>query len=210
MNCIVVGIHLSHCFTINISGETYIEPGVPYKVTCTVSEFLENRRTSYSAIISSDNITQFTIVHLASGECVYRTPTGVPLCPSSLCSCDTDGLATHWIYNTPTDLASSVTFRCSSKNNARTLTSSEPFIPAIPSKCLLFRVNESCYSEGRQLILFKELCVSRFEVHAVCFGCITYTCTICVYFKCAKYILLLSNRYYTETMIMYSYYSLHQ
>ena len=167
MNCIVVGIHLSHCFTISISGETYIEPGVPYSVTCTVSEFLKNRRTGYSAIISSEDITTFVIVHHVTGQCYYRTPTSTSLCSSSLCSCDTDGLATHWIYNTPTDLASSVTFRCSSKNNARTLTSSEPFIPAIPSKCLLFRVNESCYSEGRQLILFKELCVSRFEVHAV-------------------------------------------
>jgi len=131
------GIHCMWCFTINISGETYIEPGVPYKVTCTVSHFLKNRRTGYSAIISSYDITQFVIVHVVTGECVYRTSTGTPLCPSSLCSCDTDGLATHWIYNTPTDLASPVTFRCESRNEG-ILTSSEKLIPTIPSKCLVF------------------------------------------------------------------------
>ena len=130
------GIHCIWCFTINISGETYIEPGVPYNVTCTVSEFLENRRTGYSANISSaDDITQFIIIHVATGECVYRTSTGTPLCQSSICACDTDGLATHWIYNTPTDLASSVVFRCDSKSNTGILISSEPFIPSIASKC---------------------------------------------------------------------------
>ena len=159
MNCIVVGIHLSHCFTISISGETYIEPGVPYKVTCTVSQFLKNRRTSYTAFISSDDIAEFVIFHGVTGQCVYRVPASTSPCPSSLCSCDTDGLATHWIYNTTTDLASSVTFRCSSKNNATKLTSSEPCIPTIPSKCLVFRVNNSCYSEGRQILFLRIMCI---------------------------------------------------
>jgi hypothetical protein len=156
VNCIVVGIHLSHCFTINIAGETYIEPGVPYNVTCTVSEVLENRKTSYSAILSNGDITEISIYHVVTGECIYRTLTASPLCPSSLCSCDTDGLATHCIYSTPTDLALSVTFRCESKNNESILTSSASFIPAIPSKCLVFMVNKSCYSEGRQLICLKN------------------------------------------------------
>ena len=133
--CVVVGIHLSHCFTINVSGKTYIEPGVPYKLTCTVSEALENRHTTYSAILSNGGITEIEIIDVQTGECVYRASNGTPLCPSSICSCDTDGLATHWIYYTPTDLASSVTFICDSKNNEGTLTSSEQFIPAIPSKC---------------------------------------------------------------------------
>ena len=158
MNCIVVGIHLSHCFTINISGEIYIEPGVPYKVTCTVSEFIKNIQTRYSAIISSDDITEIFIYQTVAGECVYRTSIGTPLCPSSLCSCDTDGLATHWSYNTPTDLASSVAFRCSSKENA-TITSSEELIPAIPCKCLVFRVNKSCYSELRQILYLRIMCI---------------------------------------------------
>ena len=130
-------IHCMWCFTISISGETYIEPGVPYKITCTVSHFLKNRRTSYIAIISEDDIAQITIIHVATGECVYRTPTGAPLCPSSLCSCDIDGFATNWTYNTPTDLASSVAFRCDSKNNEGTVTSSETFIPVFASECLV-------------------------------------------------------------------------
>ena len=128
------GIHCIWCFTISISGETYIEPGVPYKVTCALSEFLKNRRTGYSAIISNADIIDFVIIHLVTGECVYRTYTGSPLCQSSICACDTDGLATHWIYNTPTDLASSVAFRCDSKNNEGKLISSEQLIPTIPSK----------------------------------------------------------------------------
>ena len=138
------GIHCMWCFTINISGETYIKPGVPYKVTCTVSHFLKNRRTSYNAIITSDDITQFDIAHVATGECVYMTLTGALLCQSSLCSCDTDGLATHCIYNTPTDVVSSVTFRCESKNNEGIFTNSEPFIPAIASKCLVLDLIKFC------------------------------------------------------------------
>ena len=158
MNCIVVGIHLSHCFTISISGETYIEPGVPYKVTCTVSHFLKGRRTGYSATISSDDISEISIYHTVADECVYRITIGTPRCPSSLCSCDTDGLATHWTYNTPTDLALSVAFRCSSTENA-TITTSEALIPAIPCKCLVFRVNKSCYSELRQILFLRIMCI---------------------------------------------------
>ena len=129
------GIHCIWCFTINISGETYIEPGVPYNVTCTVSEFLENRRTGYSAIISSADIIDIVIIHLVTGECVYRSPTGTPLCQSSICACDTDGLATHWIYNTPTDVSSTVTFRCTSTDSDAISHTSDPWTPTVPSKC---------------------------------------------------------------------------
>jgi hypothetical protein len=148
VNCIVVGIHLSHCFTISISGETYIEPGVPYKVTCTVSEFLENRKTTYTAIISNDDITRYTILDSKIGGCNYKTRiTSFSLCQSSICSCDMNGLATHWTYNTPTNLVTMVTFRCESKRNETQLANSEGLIPTIPSKCLVFRVNKSCNSE---------------------------------------------------------------
>jgi hypothetical protein len=160
VNCIVVGIHLSHCLAINISGDTNIETGVPYKVTCTVSEFKENRRTAYSAIIIDEDITELVIYHLASGECVYRTNNGTPTCPSSVCSCDTDGLATHWIYTTPTNFASSVTFRCNSKSNGGSLTYSEPFEPTIVSKCIVFMVNNPAILKEDKFV-FKELCVSR-------------------------------------------------
>jgi hypothetical protein len=143
------GIHCIWCFTISISGETYIEPGVPYKVTCTVSDFLENRRTIYSASISNDDITDFVIIDLTTGGCIYRTPASFPSCQSSLCSCDMDGLATHWTYSTPTDLSSSVTFRCTSKNNEGYLNSSVRWIPTVPSKCFVFKLNKVCYYEGR-------------------------------------------------------------
>jgi hypothetical protein len=173
VNCIVVGIHLSHCFTINISGETYIEPGVPYKVTCTVSDFLKNRRTTYSAIISSDDITELIILDRVTGGCNYKTPiTSYSLCQSSICSCDMNGLSTHWAYTTPTDLAVMVTFRCSSKNNAGEEASSGTLIPAIPSKCLVFMVNKSCYSEKRQILFLANyvqivLVVSHIHVRYV-------------------------------------------
>jgi hypothetical protein len=143
------GIHCIWCFTISISGETYIEPGVPYNVTCTVSEFLENRKTIYSAIISNHDITDFAIIDTTTAGCLYRAPTSVLSCQSSLCSCDMDGLATHWTYSTPTDLSSSVTFICTSKNNEGSLIGSVLWIPIVPSKCFAFKLNKVCYYEGR-------------------------------------------------------------
>ena len=143
------GIHSIWCFTINISGETYIEPGVPYKVTCTVSDFLENRRTFYSASTSNDDTTEFDIIDRTTAGCVYRRITSSPPCQSSICSCDMDGLATHWTYITPTDLSSSVTFICTSKNNEGSLIGSVPWIPTVPSKCFVFKLNKVCYYEGR-------------------------------------------------------------
>ena len=107
------GIQCVWCFTISISGETYIEAGVPYMVTCNVSSFVNNRRTTYSTIISDNDRIDFYIAHSTTSGYYYEDSTnGFTVCPNSLCSCDTDGLATHWIYNTPTDLASPVTFRC--------------------------------------------------------------------------------------------------
>ena len=143
-----IGIHCIWCFTISISGETYIEPGVPYNVTCTVSDILENRRTIYKATLSNDS-TVFVIIDLTTAGCVYRRITSSPPCQSSLCSCDMDGLATHWTYSTPTDLSSSVTFICTSKNNEGSLIGSVPWIPTVPSKCFVFKLNKVCYYEGR-------------------------------------------------------------
>ena len=154
----VVGIRLSHCFTINISGETYIEPGVPYNVTCTVSDFRENRRTIYSAKISEDDVTDFVIVDLKIGACVYGAPAAYPPCQSSICSCDMDGLATHWTYNTPTALSSLVTFICTSKNNEGSLVSSDSWIATVPSKCFVLKklpfafLKENKYVQGMMCI----------------------------------------------------------
>jgi hypothetical protein len=73
-------------------------------------------------------------------------------CQSSICSCDMNGFATHWTYNTPTNLVTMATFTCASKNNEAQFITSESLKPTIPSKCLVFRVNKSCYSEKRQIL----------------------------------------------------------
>jgi hypothetical protein len=129
------GVQCVWCFTISISGETYIEAGVPYMVACNVSYFENNRRTIYSAIISDNDPIVFNIAHSTTSGCYYQDSTGgFTACPNSLCSCDTDGLATHWIYNTPTDLSSTVTFRCVSKDSDDKLHTSAPWTPTLPCK----------------------------------------------------------------------------
>ena len=47
-----------------------------------------------------------------------------------------DGLATHWAYNTPADLMSPVTFRCTSESDEGYLETSKPWTLTIPCKCL--------------------------------------------------------------------------
>ena len=160
MNFIVLGIHLSHCFTINITGETYIVPGGPYKVTCTVSDYLENRTTIYNAIKIGDDITEFKIFDIKTDGCLYRPLLNPLPCQSSICSCDLDGLSTNWIYSTPNNLSSSVKFRCTSKNNEKALVSSKEWIPTITSKCF-FSINIE------QIILFlrkRSRVYSKFKI----------------------------------------------
>ena len=105
--------------------------------TCNVSHFVNNRRTTYSAIISDNELIVFIIAHSKTSGCYYQDSTSsFTVCPNSLCSCDTDGLATHWIYNTPTDLSSAVTFRCSSTDSDAKLYTSESWTPTLLCKCL--------------------------------------------------------------------------
>jgi hypothetical protein len=130
------GVQCVWCFNISISGETYIEAGVPYMVTCNVSYFVNNRITTHSAKLSDSDPIVFIIAHITTSGCYYQNSTGsFTVCPSSLCSCDTDGLATHWIYNTSTDLSSTVTFRCTSADGDGKLHNSEPWTPIVPCKC---------------------------------------------------------------------------
>jgi hypothetical protein len=104
-------------------------------VTCNVSHFVNNRRTTYSAKISDNVPIDFIIAHSTISGCYYQDSTGVfTVCPSSLCFCDTDGLATHWAYTTSTDLSSMVTFRCASKDSDDKIHSSEPWTPTVPCK----------------------------------------------------------------------------
>ena len=123
------------CFNISITGETYIEAGVPYMVSCNVSYFVNNRITTYIARISDNDGIVYVIAHSTTSGCYYEDSTGhFTVCPSSLCSCDTDGLTTHWIYSTPTDLSSTVNFRCTSADSDDKLHSSEPWTPTVPCK----------------------------------------------------------------------------
>ena len=126
------------CFTINISGETYIEAGIPYMVTCSVSQYRENRETIYSAKLSEADIQTFSIAHSNSTGCYYIGFDGYLPCQSGLCSCDMNGLATHWTFSTSDNLPSPVTFSCSSKDNNGILQTSNTSTPTIPRKCLLF------------------------------------------------------------------------
>ena len=134
------------CFSINIYGDTYIEAGVPYMVTCNVSESKEDRITILHAKISDTDQLTFTIRHSTTFGCYYLSDIYV-LCQSSLCSCDVDGLATQWTYNTPADLSDPVRFRCSSSNNNGGLQTSEPWTPIVPSKCVVFKLNKSIFVE---------------------------------------------------------------
>jgi hypothetical protein len=132
------------CFTVNIYGNTYIEVGVPYKVTCNVGQYNDNRITFYSAFISNGNKQTFIIAHATTNECYYQKVGAYVLCQPGVCSCDTDGLATHWTYSTSADLSSPVTFTCSSNVNNGILQTSEPWTPTISCKYLVFKLNIFC------------------------------------------------------------------
>lgn len=135
-NIFPLGIQCVWCFTVSISGETYIEAGVPYMVRCSVSDFVNNRKTTYSSKIGGNVSIFFRIGLSKTNGCLYQDSTdSYIVCPSSLCSCDADGLATQWIYNTSTDLSSVVTFRCTSTDSSGKLHSSKQWIPKDPSKC---------------------------------------------------------------------------
>ena len=131
------GIQCMWSFTINIYGDTYIESRVPYMVTCTISKFKEGRITTFNVKKSATDQLGVSIRHSTEYGCFILSGT-YRLCQSSLCSCDTDGLATHWIYSTPADLSSSVTFICSSSDNNGVLQSSVQWTPTVSCKCLVF------------------------------------------------------------------------
>ena len=154
------GIQCVWCFTINIYGETYIEAGGPYMVTCNVSQFKEDRATYFYSEISNIDQSVFTLRHSTTLGCFYLSGAYV-LCQPGVCSCDIDGLATHWIYNTPADLSSPVTFICSSSYNDGVSKSSEPWTPILPSKCVVFKLNTFVFC-----VLLRKKIMMRKYVHA--------------------------------------------
>ena len=126
------------CFTINISGETYIEAGVPYVITCSVSQYRDNRETIYRAELSGAVTQTFIIAHSKSIGCYYQSPGRYIPCQSGLCSCDMNGLAAHWTFNTSDNLTSPVTFRCSSIDNDGVIQTSNTWEPTVARKCFVF------------------------------------------------------------------------
>ena len=132
------GIQCVWCFTINISGKTYIEAGVPYMVTCSVSQYGDNRVTLYMVKLSETDTQTFTIAHSKSIGCFYQGSGAYLTCQSGLCSCDVNGLATHWTYYISDNLTSTVMFSCSSNDNNEVLQTSNKWTPTIPRKCLVF------------------------------------------------------------------------
>jgi hypothetical protein len=112
-------------------------------VKCNVSHFLEIRRTIYIAKLSVDDQLAFHIAYSPSIICYYEDYGKHTLCQSSICSCDGDGLATHWVYSTPADLMSPATFRCASESNKGSLETSKPWTPTIPCKCLALDEKQS-------------------------------------------------------------------
>ena len=70
-----------------------------------------------------------------------------------------DGLVTHWVYSTPADLMSPVTFRCASESNEGNLETSKPWTPTIPCKCLVLgEIYSANVKEGKlfdQFICFQ-------------------------------------------------------
>ena len=65
------GIECVWCFTINIYGETCIEAGVPYLITCNVKQFKVNRITNFNASISDTDQLGFIIRHSTEFGCFY-------------------------------------------------------------------------------------------------------------------------------------------
>ena len=127
-------------------------------VTCNVSHFVDIRRTIYIAEISVDDQLTFHIAHSPSIGCYYLDSGKYSLCQSSVCSCDVDGLATHWTYNTSADLSSPVTFRCSSKNNDGDLETSKTWTPTIPCKCLVLGEKHSA-NEKEGKLCYQFICL---------------------------------------------------
>ncbi|CAC5360967.1 unnamed protein product [Mytilus coruscus] len=147
---------------VTISGETYIEPGVQYNVTCTVDEYRDNRKTTFVAIIPGEQNKETIVWYYKPYGCYeFQIPTSTDCRPAS-CACDDNGLTTHWIYTSPSDLSRSVKFQCESSDNNNTIVKSTEFAPTItegPADSLRFNpTNDTIIKElGQQ---FYVICLA--------------------------------------------------
>ncbi|CAC5360968.1 unnamed protein product [Mytilus coruscus] len=124
-------IHIVHSLDVTISGQTYIEPGVPYNVTCTVNEYRDNRKTTFIALIPGQIYADIIVWYYKPYGCFkFQIPTSTD-CRNASCACDDNGLATHWIYTLPSDLSTSVTFKCATSDNDNKIVESTELAPTI-------------------------------------------------------------------------------
>ncbi|CAC5425782.1 unnamed protein product [Mytilus coruscus] len=147
-----------HSLDVTISGLTYIEPGVPYNVTCTVNEYRDNRKTTFLAIIPGEQNEEIIIWYYKQYGCFeFQVPTST-YCRVASCACDDNGLTTHWMYNTSSDLSRSVTFQCESSDSEHNIVESTEFAPTIteaPGTSLRFNpTNDTVIKElGQQFVV---------------------------------------------------------
>ncbi|CAC5421800.1 unnamed protein product [Mytilus coruscus] len=91
----------------------YIFPNVCYIMTCSYEIPIEDRITVYNILDENNNgVASFTVRYLNStGQCFYRNPSYVP-CKPEVCSCDTDGHATHFCYYHTSSFNGTLTIAC--------------------------------------------------------------------------------------------------
>ncbi|XP_052067799.1 hemicentin-1-like isoform X2 [Mytilus californianus] len=145
-----------HSLNVGISGHPYIEPGVPYNVSCTVDEYQDNRRTLFFARTADTYLEETTVWYYKKYGCFqFMSPVSI-LCKNASCACDDNGLTTHWTYDTPSHLPTSVIFTCSSSDNESTIVESDVLVPTIllgPGSSLQFEpsTNSLTKTKGEQL-----------------------------------------------------------
>ncbi|CAC5380577.1 unnamed protein product [Mytilus coruscus] len=128
-------VHTGYSLDVTIFGQTYIEPGVPYNVSCTVDEYRDNRKTTFSTSLSSGVQLGTTIVwYYKPYGCFLWSNATVTDCRNASCACDDNGLTTHWTYNTPLILSPPVMFRCFTTDNDSRIVQSDPFEANLPRK----------------------------------------------------------------------------
>lgn len=123
-----------YSLNVTISGYPFIEPGVPYNVSCTVDEYENNRRTSFFARTADTYLKETTVWYYKQYGCfLFMGPVSIP-CINASCACDENGLTTHWTYDTPSHLPTPVMFTCFSSDNESRIANSDMLVPTILRK----------------------------------------------------------------------------
>ncbi|CAC5380571.1 unnamed protein product [Mytilus coruscus] len=124
-------MQIIHGLNVSISGQTYIEPGVPYNVSCTVDEYRDNRKTTF---FTTQLVEKVIVWYYKPYGCFLWSNATATDCRNASCACDDNGLTTHWTYETPLNLSPSVMFRCFTTDNDSRIINSDLFEAKIPCK----------------------------------------------------------------------------